>query len=440
MLSSFKTAAAALARAAAVCILLLPALNTQAMDLRQAALAVNEQVLRWRHDIHQHPELGNRETRTAAIVADHLRALGFDEVQTGVAHTGVVGTLKGAKPGPVVALRADMDALPVTEATGLPYASTVTTEYRGQQVGVMHACGHDAHTAILMGVAQVLAEMRDELPGTVKFIFQPAEEGAPEGEEGGAKLMLKEGVFTSGAKPEAIYGLHVAPFPAGMIGYRAKGAMAASDSFEIVVKGKQTHGSMPWTGVDPVVVAGQIASALQLIPARQLDITNAPAVISVGAINGGIRHNIIPSEVTLIGTIRTFDSAMQDDLHQRLRNTAEHLASASGATAEVLINRGYPVTYNDPALTAKAVPVLKSLVASEQAVVEMPPAMGAEDFSYYQKEIPGLMFMLGVNPEGVPMGAAAPNHSPHFMVNDDALKLGVEALAALAVNYLKTNQ
>jgi len=412
---------------------------TAAGDLGKAALAVNDQVIKWRHDLHRHPELSNRETRTAGLVADHLRALGFDEVQTGIAHTGVVGTLKGGKPGPVVALRADMDALPVTERTGLPYASTVTTEYRGQQVGVMHACGHDAHTAILMGVAQVLADRRDELPGTVKFIFQPAEEGAPEGEEGGARLMLEEGIFTSGAQPSAIYGLHVAPFPSGMIGYRAKGAMAASDSFEIVVKGKQTHGSMPWGGVDPVVVAGQIANALQLIPARQLDITKAPAVISVGAINGGIRHNIIPSEVTMIGTIRTFDSPMQDDLHQRLRNTAEHIASAAGATAEVTIDRGYPVTFNDADLTARAVPVLKSVAGSDQMVVEMPPAMGAEDFSYYQKEVPGLIFMLGVNPEGVAMGGAAPNHSPHFLVNDDALKVGVEALATLAVEYLKAN-
>ncbi|WP_439135561.1 amidohydrolase [Pseudomaricurvus sp.] len=408
--------------------------NSQAGEWSEAAMDVNDKVIAWRRDIHQHPELSNREFRTAKLVADHLKKLGL-EVKTEVAHTGVVGILKGGKPGRTVALRADMDALPVTEQVDLPFASKIKTEYRGTEVGVMHACGHDAHTAILMGVAEVLASHRDQLAGTVKFIFQPAEEGAPKGEEGGAELMVKQGVISDGPKPEAIFGLHVSPFPTGYIGYRPKGTMAASDEFEIVVKGKQTHGSSPWAGVDPIVVAGQIVNAIQLIPARQLDITQAPAVISTGAINGGIRNNIIPDSVTMIGTIRTFDSAMQDDLHHRLKATASNIAEASGASAEVTVDRGYPVTYNDPSLTQFAVPSLQKVVGTKR-LVEINPVMGAEDFSFFQKEIPGVFFMLGVNKAGVGPGEAAMNHSPYFYVNEDALKLGVEALTTLAVDYL----
>lgn len=408
----------------------------QTADLAAAAAAVEDKVIAWRRDIHQHPELSNREFRTSKLVAEHLRALDFDRVKTGVAHTGVVGVLEGSKPGPVVALRADMDALPVTEQLDLPFASKVKTEYNGQEVGVMHACGHDAHTAILMGVAEVLAERREQLPGTVKFIFQPAEEGPPEGERGGAALMVEEGVLGGGAAPEAIFGLHVGPGPAGMIGYRAKEFMAASDKFKIRVRGKQTHGSTPWAGVDPVVVAGQIASAVQLIPSRQLDITRAPAVISVGAIHGGVRYNIIPDEVTLTGTIRTLDGDMQRDLHRRLEQTAKHLAAASGAEAEVEIESPYPVTYNNPELTRKSVPLLQK-VAGPRRVVEIKPLTGAEDFSHFQQEIPGFYFMLGVNKKGVGIGEAASSHSPRFYVNEEVLKVGVEALASLAVDYLE---
>ncbi|GAB3282407.1 amidohydrolase [Parahaliea aestuarii] len=404
----------------------------------EAARAVDDKVIAWRRDIHQHPELSNREFRTAKLVAGHLEDLGL-EVQTGVAHTGVVAILKGGKPGRTVALRADMDALPVTEQVDLPFASTVKTQYRGEEVGVMHACGHDAHTAILMGVAEVLATHREQLAGTVKFIFQPAEEGAPDGEEGGAELMVENGVLSGDPKPEAIFGLHVGPFPTGFIGYRAKGIMAASDKFEITVEGKQTHGSSPWAGIDPIVVAGQIANAIQLIPARQLNVTRAPAVISIGSIRGGVRNNIIPDKVTMIGTIRTFDSAMQDDLHRRLQITASNIAEAAGATAEVTVDRGYPVTYNDPALTQFAVPSLQKVVG-QQRLRETDPAMGAEDFSFYQQEIPGLIFLLGVNKDGVGIGEAAMNHSPHFFVNEDALKLGVEALTTLAVDYLNSSE
>ncbi|GAB3099350.1 amidohydrolase [Aestuariicella hydrocarbonica] len=413
--------------------------NAQSGEWAEAAKAVDKKVISWRRDFHQHPELSNREFRTAKIVAEHLTALGFDRVETNVAHTGVVGVLKGAKPGRSVALRADMDALPVTEKVDLPFASKAKTEYDGQEVGVMHACGHDAHVSILMGVAEVLAQHRDQLAGSVTLIFQPAEEGAPEGEEGGAELMIKQGVLDGKPKPEAIFGLHVIPIPTGMVGYRVKGTMAASDQFKIVVKGKQTHGSSPWTGIDPIVVAGQIANAIQLIPARQLDITKAPAVISTGSIHGGVRSNIIPEEVTLVGTIRTFDGDMQDDLHRRLEVTATNIAKAAGATADVTVIRGYPVTYNDPALTEFAVPSLQK-VTGQQGLVEIPPFMGAEDFSYYQKEIPGVFFMLGVNKPGVGPGQADMNHSPYFYVNEDALKIGVEALTTLAVDYLNQAQ
>ena len=400
----------------------------------QGATEVETRVIAWRRDIHQNPELGNREFRTAALVADHLRALDLDLVTTGVAHTGVVGVLRGGRPGPVVALRADMDALPVKELVDLPFASRATGEFNGQEVPVMHACGHDNHVAILMGVAEVLAGIRQMLPGTVKFIFQPAEEGPPAGEEGGAKMMVEEGVLRDPA-PEAIFGLHVGPLPAGSLNYRPRGALAAADGLSITVEGVQTHGSSPWMGVDPIIVAGQIIAALQVIPSRQLDITTAPAVVSIGSIHGGVRGNIIPDRVEMTGTIRTFDPAMREDFHQRIRRTAESVGTAAGATVTVTIDPYAPVTYNDPELTARMLPTLE-WAAGAEAVNEVPRIMGAEDFAFFQQRVPGLYFFLGVNAKGVGPWEAAPNHSPYFFANEEALIVGVRALAGLAVDYL----
>lgn len=400
------------------------------------ASAVESKVIAWRRDIHAHPELSNREFRTGALVAEHLRNLGLDEVRTNVAHTGVVGTLRGGLPGPVVALRADMDALPVTELVDLSFASKVRATYNGQDVGVMHACGHDTHTAILMGVAEVLAAMRDQIPGTVKFIFQPAEEGAPQGEDGGASLMVAEGVLDGTEAPKAIFGLHVWPGPAGQIAYRSKGAMAASDWLGIKVSGRQTHGSSPWRGVDPIIVAAQIMTALQTIPSRQLDITVAPAVVSIGSIHGGVRGNIIPDEVDMIGTVRTFDADMRKDLHARIRRTAERIAESAGARAEVTIDGYAPVTFNDPVLTSRMLPALEQ-AAGKTNVVLSPPVMAAEDFSYYQQRIPGLYVFLGINKPGIKAEDAASNHSPHFYVNEDALIVGVRTMANLALYYLE---
>jgi amidohydrolase len=402
------------------------------IDLRAAEIA--EEVVTWRRDLHQNPELGNREFRTAGIVAEHLRSLGFDEVRTDVAHTGVVGVLRGGRPGPVVGLRADMDALPVTELADVPFASTVTTEYNGAEVGVMHACGHDVHTAALMGTASVLAEMRQDLAGTVLFLFQPAEEGAPLGEEGGAELMIAEGAVESPA-PEAYFGLHTSPFPTGLIGWRAGGIMASADEFTITVTGKQTHGAAPEMGVDPIVVASQIVLALQTIPSRQVAATN-PVVVSVGKIEGGVRFNIIPETVKLDGTIRTHDPAVQDEVHERIRRTAENIAESAGATAEVEIRRFYPVTYNDPELADASLASLRRVVG-ETGLAQIPPLMVAEDFSFFARQAPGFYFMLGVNAPGVAFGEAASNHSPYFYVNEDALEIGVRAMATLAVDYLE---
>jgi amidohydrolase len=403
---------------------------------RRAAL-VSDKVVAWRRDIHQHPELSNRETRTADLVAQHLRSLGL-EVRTGVAHTGVIGVLRGGRPGPVVALRADMDALPVTEEVDVPFASRVRTTYNGQDVGVMHACGHDAHTAILMGVAEVLAGMRNELPGTVKFIFQPAEEGAPAGERGGAELMIEEGALDD-PKPSAIFGLHVFPYPAGEIRYRPAGAMASSDVLRIVVRGRQTHGAQPWAGIDPIVVASQIVVGLQTITSRQVDITAAPAIVTIGAINGGVRYNIIPDSVVMIGTIRTFDPAMRTDIHQRVRRTAESIAQSAGASALVVIDTVAPVTYNDPALTDWLLPTLRA-VAGANHVALGPPITAAEDFSQYQRRVPGVFFFLGITPPGTDPSKAAPNHSPRFYVDEAALPVGVRALAHVAVDYLSRSR
>jgi len=402
-----------------------------AEEIERLTSQVDPKVVEWRRDFHQNPELGNREFRTSAKVADHLRALGL-EVRTEVAHTGVIGILRGGRPGPTVALRADMDALPVTELVDVPFASKVRAEYNGQEVGVMHACGHDAHTAILMGAAEVLASVRDRIPGTVLFLFQPAEEGAPAGEDGGADLMIAEGAFAD-PKPEAIFGLHVWPNATGTLTYRPEGAMAASDGLTITVTGRQTHGALPWGGVDPIVVASQIVLGLQTIVSRQTDLTKGPAVITIGIIDGGVRSNIIPDSVVMVGTIRTFDEGMRADIHDRIRRTAEGIAASAGAQARVSIPAaGNPVTYNDPDLTRWAVPTLEGAAGAE-AVSQGPPITGAEDFSLYQKEIPGLFFFLGVAPEG---RIAYPNHSPHFYVDESALPVGVRALAGLAVDYL----
>src|SRR5687767_7568391 len=417
-----------------------PAASTASAAITQNAARRIEQVMpkvvAWRRDIHQNPELGNREVRTAKIVADHLRSLGM-EVKTGVAHTGVVGLLRGGKPGPVVALRADMDALPVTEQVDLPFASKVRTTYNGQEVGVMHACGHDTHVAVLLGVAEILASMKADIPGTVKFIFQPAEEGAPQGEEGGAALMVKEGALEN-PKVDAIFGLHVTSrFASGEIAYRPEGMMAAVDSFKIEVRGKQTHGAYPWLGVDPIVVASQIVLALQTIPSRQLDSTTAPSIVTVGAIHGGVRSNIIPDEVEMIGTIRSLDAKMRDDIHARIRRTVENIAESAGATSEVTITTGYPITYNDPALTERSLPALRK-VAGDKNVRLVNAVLGAEDFSFFQQKVPGLFFWLGTRPPNQTPEQAPSNHSPLFYVDESGLPAGVRALAHLAVDYLMT--
>ncbi len=399
-----------------------------------AASKIEPQVIAWRRDIHQHPELSNRETRTARLVADHLRSLGMT-VQTGVAHTGVVGVLKGGKPGPVVALRADMDALPVTEEGDLPFRSTAKGQYNGQEVGVMHACGHDAHVAILMGVAQVLAGMREELPGTVKFIFQPAEEGPPAGEQGGAIYMIEQGVLDE-PRPDAIFGLHViAGIPAGQITWRSGPLMASADWVTIRVDGRQTHGAWPWRGIDPVVTASQIVVGLQNIVSRQIDVSKEPAVVTIATIHGGARKNIIPDSVEMSGTIRSFDEDMRADIHARIRHVAENIARANHAHAEVAIEKAVAVTTNDEALTERMLPTLRRVGA--QAGLKMQSrVMVAEDFSYFQQKVPGLFFFLGITPRDQDMDKAAPNHSPLFFVDESALVHGVRALSALAVDFL----
>ena len=406
-----------------------------APDIEKAVLDIADDVVSWRHDFHKNPELSNREFRTSEIVAAHLRALGFDEVHTGIAHTGVIGVLKGGKPGGVVALRADMDALPVKEQTGLAFASTATGEYRGETVPVMHACGHDAHTAMLMGVASVLAGIREDIPGTVSLIFQPAEEGAPAPEEGGARIMVQEGALATAHNPTAIFGLHVWPIEAGKLLYRPLGAMAAADVIEITVTGKQTHGSSPWLGVDPIPVAAQIITALQTIPSRQLDVTVAPSVLTIGVINAGLRGNIIPDEVEMVGTIRNFDDGVRDQMMERIQRTVTLVAESAGASAEVRFGDSIPVTYNDPSLVSRMLPTLQR--STTVGVAEHLPVMGYEDFSYFQKKIPGMMFFLGINMTGVATGEAASNHSPYFVVNDAALATGVRSLSNLALDYLQ---
>ena len=405
-----------------------------AAEIDRRAKDVEANVVAWRRDFHEHPELSNRESRTGKIVADYLKSLGL-EVRYPVAHNGVVATLKGGRPGGVVALRADMDALPVTEEVDLPFRSTVRTQFNGQEVGVMHACGHDGHTAMLMGAATILAGMRDRIPGTVKFIFQPAEEGVPPGEQGGAPMMIREGALEN-PKVDAIFGLHVFPMHTGEIHYRSGGIMASSDRYQIVINGKQTHGAVPWGGVDPIVVASQVVMGMQTIVSRQADITKAPAVVTVGRINGGIRFNIIPDSVFLEGTIRTFDPAMRDDIIMRLRRTAESIAAASGATARVILaGDGNPATVNDAALVSRMLPTLQR-VAGQENVKEAIPTTTAEDFSYYMKSVPGIFYFLGVTPKDRDTKTAASNHSPKFYLDEAALPLGTRSLANMALDYL----
>ena len=394
-----------------------------------------KKVIGWRHDLHQFPELSNREFRTAEKVTKHLQNLGL-EVTTGIAHTGVVAILEGGKPGPLVALRADMDGLPVVEMTGLSFASKERDNYNGQEVGVMHACGHDAHVAILMGVAEFLASVRDDLSGSVMFIFQPAEEGPPVGEEGGAQLMLKEGIWKD-KKPEVIFGLHVTNAPHGLIAYREGASMAAADPWKIIIKGRQAHGSRPWDSIDPIMVAFQMGNNLQTIVSRKLDLRESPAVISVGSIHGGIRSNIIPDVVEMEGTIRTFDSAIRDKIFFEMRNIAESTAKMAGASVEVFLPNGqsYPVTYNDEDLTKRVLPTLSQIVG-EEMIYRSERTTGAEDFSFFSQKVPGFYFFLGVNKLDADPLTTPGNHSPFFYVDDGALPVGVKALSHLTIEYL----
>lgn len=430
---------------AAVLAVVLPAgahAQTSAVDAR--AKALEPKLLAWRRDIHQHPELGNREVRTAKLVADHLRSLGL-EVTTGVAGTGVVGVLKGGRPGPTVALRADMDALPVEEKNDLPFRSRATSTYEGKTVPVMHACGHDTHVAMLMTTAELLAGMKAELPGTVKFIFQPAEEGSditPPGKAySGARQMVAEGVMKG---VDAVFGMHVfAGLPAGRIAWRAGPTFASSDLLKITIDGRQTHGARPWGGVDPIVVGSQIVLGLQTIASRQVEVTKEPSIITIGMFQGGVRNNIIPDQVVLTGTVRAFDEGMQTDIHARIKRTAENIAEAAGAKATVEITRQYPVTVNHGELTARMEPTLKRVAGAPAQAgggwVIGDKVTGSEDFSFYDREAPGLFVQMGVSPPDKVKGAAS-NHSPQFMVDESALVQGVRVMSHLTLDYLSAPQ
>lgn len=403
-------------------------------SIDKKAVSLEAQVVEWRRDIHQNPELGNAETRTAKKIADHLRSLGL-EVQEGVAVTGVIGVLKGGKPGPTVALRADMDALPVTERVDLPFKSTVTANYNGQQTGVMHACGHDSHVAILMGVAEILAGLKNELQGTVKFIFQPAEEGIYQ--EGvtiwGAKQMVEQGVMKD---VDAIFGLHIgSQMEVGKIGYRSGPAMAGVDNLEITVHGTQAHGASPWSGVDPIVTSSQIVTGLQTILSRSINITENPAVVTIGAIHGGIRHNIIPEKVEMIGTIRTFGDEQQALVHQRITEIATHIAESAGAKADVTIEKLYPATVNDPALTELMGPTVLA-AAGEGNVITNPLITGAEDFSFFQREKPGLFISLGGMKKGGDPTKTPSHHTPDFYIDEGGFVLGMRVMSYFVVDYM----
>jgi amidohydrolase len=405
-------------------------------EVAAAAQAEQAKVIAWRRDFHAHPELSNREERTAAKIAEHLRALGL-KPQTGIAHHGVIAIIQGGKPGPKVALRADIDALPVTEQTGLPFASKLTASFNGQTTGVMHACGHDGHAGILLGVADALVAMRKDLPGQVMLIFQPAEEGVPPGENGGAPMMLEEGVFKT-FKPDAIFGLHVfSTLQAGQIGVRQGPMLAASDRFTIKVHGRQTHGSRPWGGIDPVVAAADMIGTAQTIVSRRTDLARLPAVVTFGTIHGGIRFNIIPDDVEVTGTIRTFDLGMREKIFADLKNVAEHVAAAHGATVEARVPdaKGNPVTMNDAALTARMRSSLEA-VAGKDNVVEPPLQMGAEDYAYFAREVPSMYFFVGATAKGIDPVTAPSNHSPQFNLDESALDLGLRAMLQVTLDYL----
>ncbi|AVY65233.1 MULTISPECIES: M20 family metallopeptidase [Xanthomonas translucens group] len=433
-----------LSRLLSALLLVVPALAcaqpAERPEVTAAAARLQPRVVEWRRDFHQHPELSNREERTSAKVAERLRALGL-KPQTGIAHHGVVAIIKGALPGPKIALRADMDALPVTEQTGLAFASKATAEYRGEAVGVMHACGHDAHTSILLGVAEALVAMRAQLPGEVMLVFQPSEEGAPGNEEGGAALMLKDGLFRD-FKPDAMFGLHVfSSVQAGKIAVRGGPLMAASDRFSIKVIGRQTHGSAPWNGIDPIVASADLIGAAQTVVSRRANISRQPAVLSFGAIKGGIRYNIIPDEVEMVGTIRTFDDAMRQQIFADLKTVAEHTAAAHGAKAEAHVpdQDGNPATVNDPALTAKMLPSLQAVVGAGN-VYEPPLQMGAEDFSFYAQQVPSMFFFVGATGPGIDPATAPSNHSPQFLLDESALDVGLRALLQVSLDYLAMKQ
>lgn len=396
--------------------------------------SIEPKVIGWRHDIHQNPELGNREFKTAAKIADHLKSLGI-KVQTGVAHTGVVGILQGANPGKVIALRADIDALPVTERNDLPFRSQVTSEFLGEKVGVMHACGHDTHTAILMGVAEVLAQNKDKINGTVKFIFQPSEEGPPPGEEGGALLMVKEGVLKN-PDVDAIFGLHInSQTPVGVIRYKSGGAMAAAQEFTIEVKGKQSHGSQPWSGVDPILISAKIIDGLQTIISREADLTNEAAVITVGKIKSGVRFNIIPESAEMLGTIRTLDYDMKDLINRRMMEMVPTIAKAYGGEASIRIKDATDITYNNPELVDQMLPTIRRIAGPEN-VIASKAVTGAEDFSYFQREVPGFFFFLGGMTPGTK--ESYPHHTPDFMIDDAGMLLGVQTLSEMTLDYLNS--
>ena len=399
--------------------------------------ATREEVILWRRYLHQNPELSNREFKTMEYIAAQLEIIGLP-YEKGMAHTGVIALLETGKPGPVIGLRADIDGLPVKERTGLPFASKAEGEYLGEKVPVMHACGHDAHVAILLGVAKVLKNMKSDLTGKIVFIFQPAEEGAPPGEMGGAELLLKEGLFEK-YPVDVIFGLHISSMiETGKIHYRPKGTMAAADRFTIKILGKQSHGSRPWDGIDPVTVAAQVVLGLQNIISRQTDIEQAPAVISVGKITGGVRNNIIPESVELVGTIRTLDTSMQKSIHEKIERTAINIAESAGAKATVEIVKQYPVTFNNPQLTAAMLPSLEK-AAGEQHVVVMNPRMGAEDFSFYARQVPGLFFFLGARHPEIDAIDATLHHTPDFLIDENSFPLGIKSFVQLVIDYQKIN-
>ena len=423
-------------------LLVLSVTHTISQDIKSSILALAESkedlIIEWRHHFHQYPELSNREFKTSKKIAEILNEMGL-EVQTGIAYTGVVGVLKGGKPGPVVALRADIDGLPITETSNLPYKSMEKTNYAGQEVGVMHACGHDTHISILLGVAKVLSEVKNDIPGTVKFIFQPAEEGPPEGEEGGAGLMIKEGVMKN-PDVQAIFGLHTwSEIPSGVIKYKPGGTMASSNEFFIKVHGAQTHGGRPWGGTDPIVTASQIVNNLQTIVSRNLELTNEPAVISIGTIHGGVRSNIIPNYVEMSGTIRTFDEEMRQTIFKRMKEIVEHTGASNGGSAEITIHPGNPVTFNDVELTKAMLPTLEE-VAGKENVILTKGVTPAEDFSKYQQVVPGLFLHLGGLATGKDPSKAPAHHTPEFTTSDEGMLLGVKALSRLAVDYLLEHQ